>query len=159
MKMNKVVVLLSAYNGEKDLREQIDSILRQKDVDIKIIIRDDGSTDKTVNIVDSYHDERIVLLKGENLGYANSFLTLIKDAPQADYYAFSDQDDVWEEKKLSIAIERMCDNKCNLYTSALKIVDENLQYQYTKSFDGYVGTVGSTLSRNMLAGCTMVFGN
>ena len=66
--MYKVAVLLSTYNGSKYIKEQIDSILSQEGVNIDIYIRDDGSTDETVNIIYEYKSNNIFLTEGENIG-------------------------------------------------------------------------------------------
>ena len=78
--MDKVAVLMSTYNGETYLEEQINSILKQKNIDVELIIRDDGSTDNTVAIIEEYMDiyDNITFFKGNNKGYANSFLSLLK---------------------------------------------------------------------------------
>lgn len=101
-----VQVVMSTYNGEKYLKEQIDSILSQEGVDVRLYIRDDGSSDRTTDILASYQEHKNVKIeKGNNLGFAKSFLTALDECDEADYYAFSDQDDVWEKDKLSTAIE------------------------------------------------------
>lgn len=106
MKEPKVCVVMSTYNGEKYLREQIDSILKQANVDVRLIIRDDGSSDGTVKILEEYalYHPNISFYQGTNVGVGKSFLELLKNAPQADYYSFADQDDVWLEDKLSHAV-------------------------------------------------------
>lgn len=88
----KVIVLMSTYNGERHLVEQIESILNQEGVDVRLMIRDDGSNDKTVEIARKYTDDVVV---GDNIGFRYSFLELIKNAPEAEYYALADQDDIW----------------------------------------------------------------
>ena len=133
--MYKVQVLLSAYNGEKYIRQQLDSILAQKDVEISILIRDDGSTDSTIDIVNEYckTNSDIKLIKGSNMGACKSFFELFKEAGSGyDYYALSDQDDYWYENKLSVACNKLStiDNKENkplLYCCEADITDENLQ--------------------------------
>ena len=92
-----VVVLMSTYNGAAHLEEQIESIINQEDVNVRLIIRDDGSKDDTVALAKKYTDE---VIEGSNLGYRYSFLELIRNAPDADYYALSDQDDIWKPQKL-----------------------------------------------------------
>ena len=76
---NKVAVLLSTYNGEKYLEEQLNSLIKQKDVDITIIIRDDGSNDNTIKIIKKYTKKYnfIKFYTGKNKGYAKSFFDLI----------------------------------------------------------------------------------
>ena len=101
----EVLVLLSSYNGEKYIKEQIDSILTQKNITVKLFIRDDGSTDATRNILKEYEKySNCVVVFGDNIGAANSFLWLIQNAHSSGYYAFSDQDDIWDRDKLSSAI-------------------------------------------------------
>lgn len=102
MNTKSVQVVMSTYNGEKYLKEQIDSILSQEGVDVRLYIRDDGSSDRTTDILASYQEHKNVKIeKGNNLGFAKSFLTALDECDEADYYAFSDQDDVWEKDKLS----------------------------------------------------------
>lgn len=105
-KVPKVVVLISTFNGEKYLKEQLDSILDQTYSNIEILLRDDESKDDTMKILKQYEiDKRIELIKGKNIGFVESFLELLKNAPIADYYAFSDQDDIWEKNKIERAVD------------------------------------------------------
>lgn len=109
--MNKVHVLLSAYNGEQYISEQIQSILNQTYPFISILIRDDGSTDQTVEVLEelmNIHPHKIKLIKGTNVGVVSSFFELLRAADtEADYYCFCDQDDVWLEHKVEHAITRL----------------------------------------------------
>lgn len=92
MNTKSVQVVMSTYNGEKYLKEQIDSILSQEGVDVRLYIRDDGSSDRTTDILASYQEHKNVKIeKGNNLGFAKSFLTALDECDEADYYAFSDQ--------------------------------------------------------------------
>nr|WP_303104047.1 glycosyltransferase [Megamonas funiformis] len=150
---------MSTYNGENYLEEQIESLRKQKDVDIKILVRDDGSKDNTVKILEKYKKEGILdFYKGNNVGYAKSFLHLLTNNIEADYYAFCDQDDVWLPDKLIKAIEKINENeKPSLYASALKRVDENLKFLGIQSFKNLKLTLGAEFTRHRLAGCTFVF--
>lgn len=104
----KVMVLLSSYNGEKYIAEQIDSILGQTYDNITIFVRDDGSTDNTVAILKEYEAKGQIRLEcGENCGFIASFLWLIEHSEGMDYYAFADQDDVWLPEKIELAIRRL----------------------------------------------------
>lgn len=95
-----VDILLATYNGEKYLNAQIDSILNQTYTRFNLLIRDDGSTDKTVDIIKSYQDPRIKFLENnKNGGVVRNFSSLLQ-ASFAPYVLFSDQDDVWKEDKL-----------------------------------------------------------
>lgn len=104
----KVAVLISTYNGEKYLKEQLDSILNQTYQNIEIVIRDDGSTDSTIDIIKEYQKRyhNITLKSGTNIGFIKSFFALLELA-DADYYAYSDQDDVWMENKIELAVNAL----------------------------------------------------
>ena len=115
---------MSTYNGERYLKDQLDSILSQQDVDINLFIRDDGSTDKTTDIIKSYKD--IHLIKGANIGCEASFMELIHMKVEADYYAFADQDDVWFPRKLISAINNINQHHCDLAVCNLMLVDSKL---------------------------------
>ena len=124
-----ITVLMSTYNGEKYLHEQIDSILRQQGVKVNLLVRDDGSTDNTLAILDKYQEEGLLTFyTGENLGPQRSFLHLLQQAPQSDYYAFADQDDIWLEDKLSTGIKQLQNDKEKpaLYFSQTQLTDEEL---------------------------------
>ena len=131
--MYRCLVLLSTYNGEKYLPELLDSVMAQKDVIIDVLARDDGSKDKTVEILKK--NDRVQVYTGENLKPAKSFLDLILKADASyDYYALCDQDDVWKADKVISAIEHIKDsNKPTLYSSAVEVVDRDLNF-IRKSF-------------------------
>ena len=156
----KVTVLMSTYNGGKYLREQIESILNQKEVLISLYVRDDGSTDDTVNILNEYQEKgKLEYFIGENRGAAYSFWDLLLHAQEDSYYAFSDQDDFWMEKKLISAIEniRIDEKTPFLYFSRKTIVDKNLIPM--KMTDEPVRGVDLRFSmlKGFASGCTMVF--
>ena len=108
MENKKVAVIMSTYNGEKFIREQLDSILNQTYKNIEIVVRDDGSSDGTVAIIKEYMQKypNIVLHEGENLGFIKSFFELLNLA-DADYYSYADQDDVWLENKIELAVNSL----------------------------------------------------
>lgn len=162
----KVCVLMSTYNGEKYLKEQIDSILNQIEVEIYLLIRDDGSKDSTVEILDKYNKlENVTVIKGENLGAKKSFLTLISMAPDYfDYYALSDQDDYWLEDKMISAISHIEGEVKSLednflYYSNTCLVDKDLFPLNEIGFNvDRPYSFGEILIRNCASGCTYVFG-
>lgn len=129
----QVNVLISTYNGEKYIREQVDSILNQSYSNIKIFIRDDGSTDQTVSVLrQKYgHNPSVVLFAEENIGYRKSFVKLLEIVQEGAYWAFCDQDDVWLEDKVKWAVEWMegqpIDIPC-LFHNSFQLVDEDLQH-------------------------------
>lgn len=160
--MRKVQVLLSAYNGEKFIREQIDSILVQKNVEVELLIRDDGSTDGTKGILRQYESihNNIRVIYGENLGVIKSFFTLIEEANGAAYTAFADQDDVWLPEKLFQAVS-LLEKEQNVmplvYCSAKQLVDEKLNPLPTAiAYNKVRPEFGNALVENMCTGCTCV---
>lgn len=118
--MKKITVLLSTYNGEKFIEEQVETLLAQQGAQINVLVRDDGSNDSTPSILERFKQKgKIDYYIGPNLGWRKSFLQLLKDSPESDYYAFCDQDDHWLPNKLHKAmeaIEKLPDGE-NLYLS------------------------------------------
>ncbi len=158
-----ICVMMSTYNGEKYLKEQLDSILNQECVDVNLLIRDDGSSDNTIEIIESYQIEypNITLIKGKNEGVIASFMDVLFVAPECSYYAFADQDDVWDKDKLICGIRSIIKankDKC-LYFCKKRIVDDRLRCM--KQSDVYVRdtSLGCALLNSVAAGCTMVFDN
>ncbi len=155
----KIAVLMSTYNGNLYLKQQIDSILNQNITSIDIYVRDDGSKDGTIELLKSYQNEGKIksLILGSNVGYSKSFYEIINSVPEEyDFYAFSDQDDYWLFDKISSGIQRMLNNKSSLYVSSLIFVDKNLKSLYKKSFKNKL-SFPSVFSRGSFAGCTMIF--
>lgn len=106
--MEKIIVLLSTYNGEKYLAQQLTSLLDQKDVNVEILVRDDGSQDATVALLDEWKRKGFLeWYTSDNLGPGKSFMHLLETAQPGNYYAFCDQDDVWIPNKLSMTMEKM----------------------------------------------------
>lgn len=161
--MKSVCVLLSTYNGEKYLQEQIESLLRQKEVELTILARDDGSKDSTLNILKEYSEKYsfFKFYEGTNIKPAKSFFDLIVNAPESDYYAFCDQDDVWDDDKLSAAVdmlEHQDDSKPNMYYSNLRIVDQDLNFfRLSHETPSIQDSKYSCLTEDMATGCTVVF--
>ncbi|WP_191670098.1 glycosyltransferase [Lactococcus lactis] len=131
--MRTVNVLMSVYNGEKYLEEQIESILNQSYPNVELYVRDDGSSDNSLKLLEKYEKKgKIKLLRGENLGYTKSFFTLLENADdEAEYFAFADQDDVWDEKKIEYAINRLEENsgEVKIYYSNYDICDDQLEFR------------------------------
>lgn len=118
--MKKVNILLSTYNGEKYLEEQIDSLLAQTYGNYIITVRDDGSIDNTNKILQNYiSNDRTNRFRyincniKENIGYPDCFWTLLKECENADYYAFCDQDDVWMPEKISSMVQKLDEENQN----------------------------------------------
>ena len=107
----KVSVVMCTYNGEKYIREQIDSIIKQTYPIYELIIRDDGSTDATCSIIKEYQLKYpfIKLINsGKHLGVNDNFYKVMKMA-NGDYIAFSDQDDIWHHEKIEEQVKAIGD--------------------------------------------------
>lgn len=164
-----VTVLLAVYNGEKYLEQQINSILSQTVNDIKIIIRDDGSTDKSPIIIDNFcreYPQKLSKIVGEPTGSAKlNFAELLKYSDD-DYIMFCDQDDVWMpdkiEKTLSAmhAAERGGELPVLVHTD-LTVADENLNiisnsfFEFQRLNQEKV-TLPALLVQNYITGCTVM---
>lgn len=160
--MNSVCVLMSTYNGEKYIRQQIDSILNQKMVNVSLIIRDDGSSDKTIEIIDEFikNDKRVKLYCGDNVGACESFLNLIWNVGlDYDYYALSDQDDYWMDNKIISAIESInnCNKEKRVYCSNVIVTDAELNPLHNRILEKkYEYSFGNSLLESKVTGCTVV---
>lgn len=161
--MTKIVVLMSTYNGEKYLKTQLDSILAQQGVEVEILVRDDGSSDGTLKILQEYAAQnKLTYYTGSNLKPAKSFMDLIRKAPAADFYAFADQDDYWLPEKLSCAVEKLNQlgdqKQPSLYFGKTLLVDQDLRpletsRQKYRHFTNFVQAIISSQA----TGCTFVF--
>lgn len=172
-KIKKTVqVLLAAYNGEAFLKEQLDSILAQRNIQVSLLIRDDGSIDRTCEILAAYAKrcQNISVYAGEHKGAAGSFYDLLKHADEkADYYAFADQDDVWMEDKLARAVtlleleKERClqkgkENPPLLYAGNVVCVSKSLRQQKVSACQKIKkASFGNALVENICMGCTQVF--
>lgn len=161
-------VLLSTYNGERFLGEQLESILNQSlyknpEWSVELVIRDDGSSDSTRDILSEYEKrDRVSCIYGENVGVTASFFELIKHMSEgADYIALSDQDDVWMEDKLESAVQALEKEKSAeplLYCGMCQITDEQLSPIETVFFTDHIRpSFGNALVENICTGCTAVF--
>lgn len=166
MEKTVINVLLSTYNGERYLREQLDSVLSQENVEVRLYIRDDGSKDNTIQIIQEYLNRfsNIYLYQEQNIGCIKSFLRLIdivnSDKSHGNYYAFCDQDDVWDTNKLWSAVSLMNQQKVSntplLYCSNLRIVDSELNFIRLMHDADIEPSKGRALVHNICTGCTMV---
>lgn len=165
--MKKIEILLSTYNGEKFIREQLDSLLKQTYQDFKIIIRDDGSSDNTLKIIKEYASnfgDKIFIDTScnKNLGPAKSFLYLLQRS-NADYIFFCDQDDIWVDKKVEICLKKIKDfeNMPTLIYSDLELIDsdENVLkksfFKY-KKFNPNKANYRNLCVQNIVTGCTVL---
>lgn len=153
-----VAVLLSSYNGERFIREQIDSILAQKNVSVRIFVRDDGSTDKTCNIINEY-GPRVTLFAENNIGVGNSFMNLLyKVGTSEDYYAFCDQDDVWLPEKLWKAVQKISGYTIPALYCSNQLLTDSKGNITGKRYNSLVNTTYmQILCNNRITGCTMLW--
>ena len=166
MAMEKVCVLLSTYNGEKYLDEQIRSLIGQKNVDLTVLVRDDGSKDRTQEMLREWAEKEpaIQILEqdfGTNYGVAKSFTYLLncgtKRFPEISFFFFADQDDFWQETKCFRAVQRLAAHRDvpALYFSRKKLVDGELKPLPRKDVIRLTGTFWDYFDRSNAFGCTM----
>ncbi len=155
-----ITILMSTYNSEHFLREQIDSILAQQEVECRLIVRDDGSTDSTWAILDEYQSKGQLTWyhDGRNLKPARAFMQMLKDAPESDYYAFADHDDVWLPEKMQAAEQALAAHRNSpaLYYGQTQLVDAELHPLDKQIIIHPYCTLGEALINHFVGGCTMV---
>jgi glycosyltransferase involved in cell wall biosynthesis len=158
----EVTVILSTFNGSAFLPQQLDSLYAQTHPGVRILARDDGSSDTTRGILQREQAaQRIALLDGhDNLGAARSFLELLRNAAatRTGFIAFCDQDDVWHPDKLARAVAALSairDERAAMYCSRLEIVDAELTSVGLSALPGRIG-FGNALVENVCVGCTIV---
>lgn len=176
MDENTVAICMATYNGSQYIAEQIESILRQTYRNWILFIRDDGSTDRTVEIIKKYteqYQEKITLLEDETLtgGSAKqnfaAILTWITKYYDFSYFMFADQDDIWLEDKLEKSLKAMQEAESEkqqpiLLHTDLKVVDQDLKvlgdsfFQY-RAIDPDVKDLRHLLIQNNVTGCTMLW--
>lgn len=166
-------ILLSTYNGSRWLREQIDSILGQSYGGWRLLIRDDGSTDDTIAIIDEYvslYPNKIVRLEeSRNIGCVRSYEFLLY-ASTAEYIGFADQDDIWLPKKLEHMLKRLMYREkqessetpivvCSdlrVVDSELAVIDESFWHMVRLRPD-LLQTPQQLGTCNYVTGCAMLF--
>lgn len=156
-----VIILMSTYNGDKYIEEQLESIYNQKYKNWELFVRDDGSKDTTVDILKKYKKRgKLTLHCKENLGFVKSFFWLLKNAPDADYYSFADQDDLWFDFKIERAIElleKTHTDKPLLYFSDFDYCDSELNFvKHRKTKQNELNFVEAIADGNRTIGFTCV---
>jgi len=153
----RVVVLMSTFNGERYVAEQLRSILDQLPERGRIFVRDDGSRDGTVAAIKALGDSRISLVSGPNIGFGKSFLTLLAAAPSdAEMVMFADQDDFWLPGKVDRAWQMLMPlgGEPGLYGSAQMLVDAELRPIHQTQPWPAGRFRASALTENIITGCT-----
>ena len=152
-----ISVCLSTYNGEKFILEQIESILTQLTSSDELIISDDGSTDNSLSIIQSVHDNRIVLIHNSGPhGVNNNFENAIRHA-KGDYIFLSDQDDVWLPNKVECCVDAL--KQVDLIVHDCKVVNAELGIIYPSYFHQFNSRKGylKNIIRNTYIGACMAF--
>lgn len=172
--MKNVIILLAAYNGQKYIEEQINSIIEQDYDDWKLILSDDCSTDDTINILDSYSNrfpDKIIHYKsGRRFGNAQMhFMHLLEQFHDAPYIMFCDQDDVWHPDKITKTLSKMKEIEKEASIPAmvhtdLCVVDGNLNiisdsFCKRSKLDGNRLKLNQLLVQNVVTGCTLMMNN
>jgi glycosyltransferase involved in cell wall biosynthesis len=132
--MVKISVCIPTYNGERYIKEQIESILAQLSVDDEVIVSDDGSTDETIDILKSFRDSRIKVFSNSEIinpyhGSYRKIYSVYKNVENAlkkasgDYIFLADQDDIWKKNKVCVMSKNLCFSDLVLHDST--VIDEN----------------------------------
>ena len=172
--MKKIAVLLSTYNGDEYIEEQIESIYNQKYKDFQLYVRDDGSKIEFIEKLKQLQQEyKFELIIGENMGFVKSFMYLLDYVNDAELYAFADQDDIWLDDKLQNAViwfeQQDVGNEIPcLYHSAYDIIDDERNvighfyfpdkgYDFRRSitenhYSGFAMVINARLREYMLKG-------
>ena len=160
-----MTILLSTYNGDEYLEQQLDSLYNQTYNNFSILARDDSSTDNSLNILKVHNIE--VMPTSKNLGPKGSFSALLEYSLKSDsnYFMFCDQDDIWEEDKIEKTLKKMQDFESKfgdiplLVHTDLEVVDENLQtidksFWHFEHINPNLNEFNRLLMQNTITGCT-----
>lgn len=165
--MEKVDILMATYNGEKYLKEQIESILNQTHNNIRLVISDDCSKDSTPQILKEYEnkDDRVkVYIQPQNLGVVKNIEFLLKQV-ENEYYMLADQDDIWLPEKVEKSLEKLEQENANLVFGDLEVVDQELKTMYpsfgdfmllNRKINKYINSDKLNYLYNCVTGCTLL---
>nr|WP_296099752.1 glycosyltransferase family 2 protein [uncultured Mediterraneibacter sp.] len=152
-----ISVCMATYNGEKYIKEQLNSILKQLSKTDEIIISDDGSKDGTKAVIDSIDDERIRFIENHGThGFTHNFENALRHA-KGDYIFLSDQDDIWMDNKVAIIMEELetydfVTHDCITVDAQMQVISESR----FKDFNVRPGFVNHLIKSRYL-GCCMAF--
>jgi len=169
-KSSLVLIVMSTYNGENYLKDQLDSLFSQTYKNFKIVVRDDGSSDNTLKILETYDGNMEILGSQKNIYVKKSFSTLLKYALKNNdnnYFMFCDQDDIWEKDKIEKTLKQMKEMEKTygdiplLVHTDLQVVDEKLKalnesfWKYEK-INPNCNDLNRLLMQNTITGCTVM---
>lgn len=153
-----ISVCIASYNGEKYIKTQLTSILHQLDISDEVIISDDGSTDNTIEVIESLEDPRIIIYKNNFKNVVKNFEFAIKKS-KGDYIFLSDQDDIWNPKKVEVCLKDFNNgydlvlSDCSIFEADPKRPVEDSFFQFNKSNKGILRNI----IKNSYIGCCMAF--
>lgn len=156
---SEVLILLSTFNGEIFLDELLTSLSTQKEVNITVLVRDDGSTDRSLDILENYADKlNLKIIEGTNEGLDSSYKILMNESKkyQFDYVAFCDQDDVWMPDKLARSISMLRASGKAHYASKRLLFRRNRHGSITYPKGEIIVRFHNSIFENVAPGCTMV---
>lgn len=153
-------IVMATYNGEKYIKEQIESILIQLSDCDELLISDDGSTDATISIIQEYqkNDKRIKLFNGPRNGVKQNFANAIEKCT-GEYIFLSDQDDIWAPNKLEKVLETFKSNRASLVIHDCIVVNDNMDIisdSFFKLRNSKSGILKNII-KNSYIGCCMAF--
>ncbi len=162
--MPKLTILLCTFNGGSFLNQQLDSIESQDYKDWNIVVSDDGSKDDTLSILNNYRNkwghEKMKILNGPQEGFGKNFLFLINNNDEnSDFFAFADQDDIWESKKLSTGINFIKSHSQStpcLYCSRTKLIDKSNNIIGSSPLFAEKPSIYNALVQSIAGGNTMI---
>ena len=151
-------VVMATYNGEKYIKEQIDSILQNMTTDDELIISDDGSTDSTLQIISDFNDKRIKVIEGPHNGVKQNFANAIQNT-SGKYIFLSDQDDIWMKNKIESVLDKFENSNVSVVIHDAEVINEKLEvtipsfFEYRNSGKGII----KNIYKNTYIGCCMAF--
>lgn len=157
--MKRVSVAMAAYNGEKYLKEQLDSILMQLGRKDEVVISDDGSTDGTISLIHEYQasDPRIRLISGPGRGIKQNIACAMEHT-EGRFIFLADQDDVWKPDKVKRILAVFREHRCHVVVHDCIVTEEDLKHVIYPSFfeyRGYGAGVWTNIWKNKFIGCCM----
>lgn len=159
MRNYSISVAIATYNGEKYIKEQLDSILCQLEDNDEVIISDDGSKDKTSEIIKSYKDKRIKLIDGPKKGVKQNFANAINNCT-GKFIFLSDQDDIWMKDKVKKVLKTFEEKKCTCIVHDCTVFDSDTNDTIYDSFFKFRNSGSGKLKniwKNSYIGCCMAF--
>lgn len=154
-----ISVAMATYNGEKFIKDQLESIIKQLSNNDEIVVSDDGSTDNTINIINSFNDKRIRIIDGPKNGVKKNFENAISNC-NGKYIFLSDQDDIWSDNKIKRVLETFEKEKCSCVVHDCLVFDSDTKKTIMDSFYNFrkskVGVL-KNIWKNSYIGCCMAF--